>query len=176
MIETKKLTHLALLTAIALVLFVVEAQLPPLIPVPGVKLGLSNIITLVTLMLYGARDTFLVLLTRILLGSFFCAQLITLFFSLAGGLLCFALCICLYHRFSLKSLWLLSILGACTHNIGQILVAILITGTTDILWYLPILLLSGILTGAFTGLVARYFLEHLTTIQTTKQHKKSNLR
>lgn len=164
MIETKKLTHLALLTGIALVLFVVEAQLPPLIPIPGVKLGLSNIITLVTLMLYGPRDAFMVLLTRILLGSFFCAQLMTLFFSLAGGLLCFALSVFLYRRLTLQTLWLLSILGACAHNIGQILVAILVTGTTAILWYLPMLLLSGIITGAFTGLVARYVLEHLKSI------------
>lgn len=170
MIETKKLTHLALLTGIALVLFVVEASLPPLIPVPGVKLGLSNIITLVTLILYGSRDAFMVLLTRILLGNFFCAQLMTLFFSLAGGLLCFALSVTLYHRLTVQHLWLLSIFGACAHNIGQILVAILVTGTIAILWYLPILLLSGIVTGAFTGLVARYVLTHLDAIHSVMQH------
>lgn len=168
--QTKKLTHLALLTAIALVLFVVEAQIPAPVPIPGIKLGLSNIMTLIALLLYGPRDALLVLSTRILLGSFFCAQLMTLFFSLAGGLLCFALYAALYRYFSVKKLWLLSMLGACAHNIGQIFVAILVTGTLDILWYLPILLLSGIITGAFTGLVARYFLTHLTAIQTTKAH------
>lgn len=167
--QTKKLTHLALLTAIALILFVVEAQIPPPIPVPGIKLGLSNIITLVALICYGPKDALLVLITRILLGSFFCAQLMTLFFSLAGGLLCFSLCTCLYRHFSLQKLWCLSMLGACAHNIGQILVAIVVTGTVDILWYLPILLISGIVTGIFTGLIARYFLEHLNAIHTAIQ-------
>lgn len=162
--QTKKLTQLSLLTAIALVLFVVEAQIPAPLPIPGIKLGLSNIITLITLMLYGPKDAFWVLLTRILLGSFFCAQLMTLLFSLAGGLLCFALCASIYRRFSPKTLWFLSMLGACAHNIGQIVVAIFVTGTPDILWYLPVLLISGVISGGFTGLIAGFFLSHLSQI------------
>ena len=86
--DTKKLTKLALLTAVALMLFTVEAQLPPPLPIPGVKLGLANIVTVYVLFRFGARDALAVLLARVLLGSIFAGAAITLLFSLGGGLLC----------------------------------------------------------------------------------------
>lgn len=165
MIETKKLTHLALLITFALVLFVVEAQIPLPVPIPGLKLGLANIITLVAFYLYGPRDALIVLLLRILLGSFFAAQMMTFFFSLAGGLFCYLLTALLYRCFTLQKLWLLSALGACAHSLGQILVAIFVSGTTDIVWYLPFLLIGSTITGIFTGLTARYFINHLKIIE-----------
>ncbi len=166
MTRTQRLTHLALLTAVALILFVIEAQIPAPVPIPGIKLGLANIITLVALYLYGPRSALAVLLTRILLGSFFAAQMMTLFFSLAGGLLCFAVSALLYRRFSVKTCWILSMIGAIFHNIGQILVAMAVTGTPDVLWYLPPLLVSGLITGCFTGFAARFFLAHLEGLTT----------
>ena len=134
-----RLTQLALLTAVALILFLVEAQIPPLVAIPGVKLGLANIITLVTFYLYGRRDALMVLLVRIFLGSVFSGQMLMMLFSLSGGLFCYAVC----------------------HNIGQILAAILVLGTADVLWYLPALLISGLISGCFTGLVAGAVLTRL---------------
>lgn len=89
--HTQRLTRLALLTAIALIIFIIEAQIPPLVAIPGVKMGLANIITLVTLYSFGRRDALMVLLVRIVLGSIFSGQMMTLLFSLSGGL-------CSWHR------------------------------------------------------------------------------
>ena len=80
---------MALLTAVALTIFMVELQLPALAPIPGVKLGLANIITVYAMFVLGPRDTACILLVRILLGSIFSGQLMALFYSLAGGLLCY---------------------------------------------------------------------------------------
>ena len=86
-LATKKLTTLSLLSAIALALYAVESALPPIVPIPGIKLGLANIITLVVLWKYSAKDAFFVLLVRILLATLFFGQAISLLYSLSGGLL-----------------------------------------------------------------------------------------
>ena len=87
--KTKRLTQTALLTAIALTIFMAEAQLPPVIPIPGVKLGLANIVTVFALFTLGPVDALAILLVRVLLGSMFAGQLMTLFYSLGGGLLAY---------------------------------------------------------------------------------------
>lgn len=162
--EPKKLTRNALLTAIALTIFMLEAQIPPLVPIPGVKLGLANIVTVFALFTYGSRDALMILLVRVFLGSVFSGQMTTFFYSLAGGLLCFAVTLLIKKIVTDKQIWVASIIGAIFHNIGQILMAILITSTPGIAVYLPILLVSGILTGLFTGLCAQFLygkLKHL---------------
>lgn len=151
---THRLTTLALLTTIALVLFLVEAQIPPLTTIPGIKLGLANIVTLVTLYAFSIKDALLVLLVRIFLGSLFAGQMLMLLFSLAGGLLCLAVSALLYRHIPLRRLWLLSMIGAVCHNIGQLTMAAFVLGTVNVFWYLPPLLLAGLLTGCFTGLAA----------------------
>ncbi len=160
--QTQRLTQLALLTAVALIIFIIEAQIPPLTAIPGVKLGLTNIITLVTLYSFGRRDALMVLLVRIFLGSVFSGQMLTLLFSLCGGLLCYTVCAVLYRRIPLQRLWLLSMIGAVCHNIGQLAAAAFVLDTMDVFWYLPLLLLSGLLTGCFTGLVAGAVLMRLS--------------
>ena len=160
--QTQRLTQLALLTAVALIIFIIEAQIPPLTAIPGVKLGLANIITLVTLYSFGRRDALMVLLVRIFLGSVFSGQMLTLLFSLCGGLLCYTVCAVLYRRIPLQRLWLLSMIGAVCHNIGQLAAAAFVLDTMDVFWYLPLLLLSGLLTGCFTGLVAGAVLMRLS--------------
>lgn len=162
--EPKKLTRNALLTAIALTIFMLEAQIPPLVPIPGVKLGLANIVTVFALFTYGSRDALMILLVRVFLGSVFSGQMTTFFYSLAGGLLCFAVTVLMKKIVTDKQIWVASIIGAISHNIGQILMAILIASTPGIAVYLPILLVSGILTGLFTGLCAQFLygkLKHL---------------
>lgn len=159
--SVQRLTQLALLTALALIIFIIEAQIPPLTAIPGVKMGLANIITLVTLYRFGRRDALMVLLVRVFLGSVFAGQMMTLLYSLAGGLLCYAVTALLYTYIPQRRIWLLSMIGAVCHNIGQILVAIFVTATPEIVWYLPFLFLSGLISGCFTGLAAGYVLKRL---------------
>lgn len=162
--ELKKLTRDAFLTAIALTIFMVEAQIPALVPIPGVKLGLANIVTVFALFAYGPKDALLILLIRVFLGSVFSGQMTTFFYSLSGGLLCFAVTRLMKKVLSERQIWVAAVIGAVFHNIGQIIVAILITSTPGIIVYLPILLVSGIITGLFTGLCAQFLygkLKHL---------------
>ncbi len=148
--KAKKITELALLSTIALTIFIVELRIPNPIPIPGVKLGLANIITVYAVYRYSAKETFLILLTRILLGSFFSGNVMSLLYSISGGLLCFAGMLVLRRLLPQKWIWLCSVFGAIFHNIGQMIVAVTIAGF-GMLGFLPFLMLSGCLAGAFTG-------------------------
>ena len=159
--STKKLCTLALLTAAALVIFVAEAQIPPIIAVPGVKLGLSNIIVLLTMYIYGRREAAAVLGLKIILGSIFAGQLMSFFYSAAGGVLCLAAMSLLKTFLTEKQIWATSAFGAVAHNIGQLIAAIAILGTEKLAWYLPVLLASGVITGVFTGLCSQLALPRL---------------
>jgi len=171
---TKRLTLLSLLTAMALALYVLESLLPPLTAIPGVKPGLSNVMTLVTMALLGPTDAFAVLLARVALGSLVTGQISAIGYSLAGGVPAYLLLLALYRRFPPKQLWVLSVLCAVVHNLGQIALAVLVTGTAAIVWYLPVLLISGILAGAFTGVLAQLVLERLSKIRRSDGLKRGN--
>ncbi len=163
--KTKTLTRLALLTAIALSIFMVEQQLPAPIPVPGVKLGLSNIVTLYCVFLYGPWQALAVLLCRVILGALCSGRIMALAYSLAGGLLSWGLMYLLRRVVKEGQLWVCSVLGGIAHNIGQILAAMLITGTPSIALYLPLLILSGMAAGLFTGLCAQALVRHMARLR-----------
>ncbi len=156
--QTRRLTRDALLTAVALTIFMIEAQIPAPIPVPGVKLGLANIVSLYALFVLGPWDALGILLARIVLGSLFAGNLMVLLYSLAGGLLCLAFCSFLRRWMTEKQIWLCSVFGAVAHNLGQIAVAIAVTQTTGLLAYLPALMISGMLAGAFTGHATQFLI------------------
>ena len=150
----RKLTHMAVLTAVALTIFVLEAQLPPLVPmVPGIKLGLTNVVTVYALFALGPGPAAMILLARVVLGSLFTGGS-TIFYSLAGG-------VCCYLVMTEKQMWACSAFGAVAHNIGQLAAAALLAGTWGVFAYLPILLVSGAITGLFTGLCAQFLLARL---------------
>ena len=159
--SVRRLTRLALLTAVALSIHLLEGQIPPVLPIPGAKLGLANVITLYTLFTVGPMDTLWVLLSRIVLGSVFSGRATTLFYSLAGGLLCYAVTCLLRKTLTHRQLWVAGVAGGLCHNIGQLMAAIAITRTPSLVVYLPWLLLCGMATGLFTGLCARLLLEKL---------------
>ena len=163
--KTKKLILTAILTAFALVAFVIEGAIPPLTPIYGVKLGLANIFTLFALYALGTRYAFSVMSLRIVLGSIFTGQLVSFIYSLSGGLLSFLLMILLKRFFTLKQMWVLSVLCAVMHNIGQLAAAVFMTQTLAIAYYLPVLILSGIIAGAFTGLCAQLVLMRISKIK-----------
>lgn len=147
----KKMVQLSLFTTIALTIFVAESYLPVLVPIVGVKLGLANIVTLIVLMLWGWKEAFLVLVLRVILGSMFTGTMVSLLYSLGGGILCLVFMTIAKMICKKKMVWLISIIGAITHNIGQLLVAWLILGNKAVFFYFPVLLASGIITGIFTG-------------------------
>lgn len=157
----KKTIRLSALSAIALTIFIIEIQIPPLVPIPGIKLGLANIITLIILSLYGTKEASAVLFIRIFLGSIFSGQMINLLYSLSGGILCLVVMSILMKLLGKKNLCFISIAGAIAHNIGQITVSMIILETTSVLYYLPILLISGVITGAFTGIVSKLMVNNV---------------
>ncbi len=149
--KTQKLTRMALLTAVALTIFVLEAQIPPLVPLPGVKLGLSNIITVYAVFALGPGSAAAILFCRIFLGALF-AGLGTIFYSAAGGACAIAVTIGLRKILKKNQLWVAGCLGAAAHSVGQVLMAMLLTATPGLILYLPPLMAISIVTGLFTGL------------------------
>ena len=154
-----KLKHLVLcgvLTAVALTIFIVEAQLPPPVPLPGIKPGLANLVTLFALVFLSPREALGILTARILLGCMFTGQPFTLLYSLTGGLACLAAEELVLRILGRHLVWAVSILGAMIHNTVQVMTALVVTQTPGVLWYLPPLIMVGILTGAFIGLCIRF--------------------
>lgn len=156
-----KITYLAVLVTFAVVIHTVEAALPLPMPVPGLRLGLANMVTLLTIVLYGARGGLMVAVLRTVIGSLIGGTFLGFGFwlSLAGGLTCTAvmsLAVLLVKKGYL-SLISVSVLGAAAHNLAQLTVAAAIIGSATLLrGYLPLLLLLAVPTGFFTGLAAFY--------------------
>ena len=153
--KTKKLTLMALLTAIALTIFMIEAQIPPVVPLPGVKLGLSNIITVCAVFALGPREAASILFCRIFLGAVFAGTFSTIFYSAAGGACAILVTIGLKRLLTPKQLWVAGAFGAVAHSLGQMAVAVAMTGTPGLLLYLPVLMICSVITGTFTGLCAQ---------------------
>ena len=153
--KTGKLTRMALLTAIALTIFMVEAQIPAPVPVPGIKLGLSNIVTIFAVFVLGGREAAAILFARVFLGAIFSGQFSTVFYSAAGGLLAWLTAVGLKRVLTPAQIWVAGCMGAIAHSVGQMAVAVLLTGTPGLVIYLPVMILCGIVTGLFTGLCAQ---------------------
>ncbi len=156
--KTRKITSVALLTAIALTIFMVEAQIPALVPIPGIKLGLSNIVTVFAVFLLGGKEAAAILFVRIFLGAIFSGQFGTIFYSAAGGFLAWLAAIGLKQILTKEQIWVAGCLGAIAHSIGQMIVAVLLTGTPGLVIYLPVMILCSVITGLFTGLCAQFLL------------------
>lgn len=151
-----KLIRLSLFTACALIVFIIEAQIPPVVPIPGIKPGLANAVTLSVLYLMGGRAAFTVLILRIVLGSFFAGTPLTLVYSLSGGISAF-IAMVINKKLTVESqIPAVSICGAIFHNLGQLAAAAIIMKTCAVFSYLPWLMLSAVATGIFTGFAALY--------------------
>ena len=153
--KVKKLALLGLLTAIALIIFTVEAQIPAIVPIPGVKLGLANIITVFAVFAIGAKEGVAVLACRIFLGAVFAGNFSTIFYSAAGGFCAILATIGLKRVLTVKQVWVAGCIGAVAHSIGQMAAAVAITQTPGLVIYLPVLIAISILTGFLTGLCAQ---------------------
>ena len=149
---------MALLTAIALTIFMIEAQIPALVPIPGVKLGLANIVTVFAVFVLGPKEAAMILAARVFLGAVFAGNFSTIFYSAAGGLCAIAVTIALRKVLTVKQLWVAGALGAIAHSVGQMVIAIVMTGTPGLVVYLPMMIACSIVTGLFTGLCAQLLL------------------
>ena len=154
----RRLLRLSMLTSLSLILFILEGLLPDLIPVPGVKAGLANAVTVYMLYAFSRREAAASLAVRIVLGSFFSGRAVSLLYSLSGGALAFAVMACLRDAVPPGRIFLVSALGAVAHNAGQMLMAVWITRTPMVAAYFPVLVLSGCLSGTLTGLAAQMLL------------------
>ena len=161
---TRRITRLALLTAVALTIFMAEAQIPALTTVPGVKLGLANIVTVYTVFVMGMGDALLVLSARVFLGAVFSGQMMTLLYSAAGGLLSWCVLCLLRKLLAREQIWLASPIAAVFHNIGQLLAAAAVMRTWTVLAYLPYLIIAAVLAGLFTGVAAQTLIKQLKRI------------
>ena len=169
MISTRKLTTIAVLVALAIVLHLFEALIPIPFPIPGVKLGLANIVTLLALVLFDFKTALTIAIMRTVLGSLLSGTLfnIAFFLSFSGAITATCvMAILLYLGKSLNfhlrfSLLGLSVAGAAAHNLGQLAMAALLIKHSGIFYYLPVMLLSSIPTGILTGLLLRELLKYL---------------
>lgn len=162
----KKLSIYSILLALALVLSFVESMMfPSVLPLPGVKLGLSNIVTVFTLYALGGVPCAVILILRCIIASFFGGGVTSLLFSLAGGLFSL-ITMTLAKRFGAFSIYGVSIAGSSVHSVGQILAAALLFGSASILMYLPIMLIASLFTGSIIAFVTHFLLSR------TKMYKK----
>ena len=159
--ELQRITRIALLTALSLILFILEGFLPLPLPVPGAKLGLAAIVTLIALYLLPARDAALMLTLRIILASAFGGGLAPMIYSLAGGAASFAAMV-LLKRYTQLSIVGISAAGGFLHNMAQLLVAAAVLETTALFVYAPVLGIVGILTGILIGITARGILQKIS--------------
>lgn len=160
-----RVTRLALLTAVALTIFLVEAQIPALTAIPGVKLGLANIVTVYVMFAMGPGDALLVLSGRVFLGAMFSGQMMTLIYSSAGGLLSWCVLCLLRKLLTQEQIWLASPAAAVFHNLGQLLAAAAVMRTWAVMAYLPYLVIAAVLAGLFTGIAAQALQRRLSRIQ-----------
>ena len=160
-----RITRLALLTAIALTIFLAEAQLPALTAVPGVKLGLANIVTVYAMFALGPGDALLVLSGRVFLGAVFSGQPMTLIYSAAGGFLSWCTLILLRKLLTRDQIWLASPVAAVFHNLGQLLAAAAVLRSWAVMAYLPYLIIAAVIAGLFTGIAAQALIRRLDKLK-----------
>lgn len=158
---TKKLCLMAMYTAAALVIFVAEAQLPPLTPLPGIKLGLANIITLAAMLTVGKREAAMILAVRIVLGNIVTGQPTAMLYSFAGAIPSYAVSLLMLKLTTESQIWAVSAAAAVFHSLGQLAAAAVVAGTWSVFWYAPALTLASVISGVFTGLAVQYYIKHV---------------
>jgi heptaprenyl diphosphate synthase len=154
----KKTAFYGMFVALAFVFSYIEVLIPFAIGIPGIKLGLANIVVLTALYAMGGKESFVISCIRIVLVGFTFGNMFNLFFSLAGGILSW-LVMCILKKTKKFSVVGVSIAGGIAHNIGQIIVAVLVLKTISIGYYLPVLLISGSITGLLIGILGSYLLK-----------------
>ena len=158
--ETRKIARMGLLVALAMILSYVESLIPAFVAVPGVKVGLANIVVIFALYTLGPVEALTVSLLRVILSSFLFGSVLSLLYSLSGALLSLG-GMMVMKKLKIFSTLVVSVTGGVLHNVGQILVACLVLETDVLLYYLPVLILSGVVTGAVIGIIGSLVIKRL---------------
>lgn len=161
--KTRQITELGLLLTVSLILAYLESLLPVIIAVPGVKLGLANVVTMLVLYYSGGKRAFFFMILRVVLTGILFSGISGIIYSFAGGICCIGI-MCIAKRCSFFSIMGVSMAGAVAHNFGQILIAWIIMENARILYYFPILCVSGVITGIIVGFVSASLLRQINKI------------
>jgi heptaprenyl diphosphate synthase len=165
--KTKQMVLLSMMMAIAIILHYIESLFPLPVAIPGIKLGLSNVVSLVALYLFGPGSAILIMVLRVLMTSFLYSGLSSAIFSLFGGILAVSAMILIWtlrnKGFSIVGA---SVAGGIFHNAGQLMAASIVLGTSAVFSFFPYLIVSGIVTGTATGLLSNMIVPRLKTIIT----------
>lgn len=159
-----RVAYFGVFTALALIFSYVETLIPVNLGIPGVKLGLANLIIVVALYKMRLSEAYLLSVVRVLLAGFIFGNYFSIIYSLAGGLLSLTV-MALLKKWGGFSLQGISIAGGVFHNIGQLIVAAVVVETFSVTYYFPVLLVAGLLTGLVIGIVAEMMLKRLMNIQ-----------
>lgn len=158
--KSKKIALYGLFIALAFIFSYIESLIPIPFPVPGIKLGLANLVVVVAMYGIGMKVSFVLSMVRILLVGFTFRDPSTLLFSFAGGIFSW-LMMAVFKKLRLFSMVGVSIIGGIAHNIGQIIVAVIYVSNTGIIYYLPFLMISGLVSGTLIGILATLVLKRL---------------
>lgn len=167
---TRKITISALFIALAMILSYLEALIPFNFGIPGIKLGLANLVVVIALYTLGGRQAFVISMIRILLVSVTFGNMSAMMYSLAGGLLSF-LVMYLLSRTEKFSTAGVSVAGGVSHNAGQLIVAALIVENLNLMLYVPVLIIAGVLTGLLIGVIAIRVIPPVKKALNNTQHR-----
>ena len=156
----RKIAYYGLLVALAFIFSYVESLFPINFGIPGIKLGLANLVVIVALYIFGIKEAIAVSLIRIVLSGLTFSSIAAMAYSLAGGILSLAVMI-IAKRLNKLSAMGVSVLGGVFHNVGQILVAIVVLETGSLIYYLPVLIISGLIAGIIIGILAAEVIKRL---------------
>ena len=158
--KTKKLVTLAVTISVAMILSFVESRIPAFVAIPGVKVGLANIAVIFALYKMGWREAIAVSVIRVLLVALLFGSVVSLAYSIAGAVISLSLMI-LLKKLGIFTEVAVSVVGGITHNIGQILIAFLLLETSVVFYYLPFLLVSGVIAGIAVGIASALLIKRI---------------
>lgn len=158
--KSEKIAKYGLLIALAFIFSYIESLIPIPFPVPGIKLGLANLVVIIAIYGIGVKEAFVLSMVRILLVGVTFRDPSTLMFSFAGGILSWLMML-IFMKLKLFSMIGVSIIGGIAHNVGQIIVAMIYVSNTSLIYYLPVLLISGVVSGTLIGILAAYIIKRL---------------
>lgn len=157
------MAYFGVFVALALIFSYVETLIPIQLGIPGVKLGLANLIVVIALYKMGTKEAYTLSIVRVILAGFLFGNLFSIIYSLAGGLLSLTI-MYLFKKRDGFSVIGISIAGGVFHNVGQILVAMCVVESFSVAYYIPVLLIAGLVTGFLIGIVSKEMLKHLAKL------------
>lgn len=159
-----RVAYWGVFTSAALIFSYVEALIPINFGIPGVKLGFANLITVIVLYRMSIKEAYILSFARIVLSGFIFGNLFAILYSLSGGLLSLTIMV-LFKKTEKFSVYGISMAGGVFHNVGQLLIAMLVVESVSITGYLPVLLIAGLLTGLLIGVISNEMLKRLKKLK-----------